>query len=89
MSQRNQTVASVKIHKYVSFWLSKEFFVIQNFCSQILIIIIRKIIHIIIAHHIVGVQALSLCNFENSVAFQTRASSLICFQSFNLFKKSI
>jgi hypothetical protein len=44
----------------------------------------------IIAHHIVGVPDLSLCNFKNSVAFHHKvASSLICFPSLNFFKKSI
>jgi hypothetical protein len=44
----------------------------------------------IIAHHIVGVQDLSLCNFKNSIAFHHKvASSLICFPSLFLIRKSI
>ncbi|MDR1987880.1 MAG: hypothetical protein LBQ24_03870 [Candidatus Peribacteria bacterium] len=44
----------------------------------------------IIAHHIVGVQDLFLCNFKNSTAFHHKvASSLICLPSLFLIKKSI
>jgi hypothetical protein len=42
-----------------------------------------------IAHHIVGVQAFFLCNFKNSIAFQTVASSLIFFHNLKLIKKFI
>jgi hypothetical protein len=50
---------------------------------------IKKVIKRIIAHHIVGVPDLALCNFKNSIAFQKIASSLICFPSLCLTKKSM
>ncbi|MDF1682611.1 MAG: hypothetical protein P1U46_02545 [Patescibacteria group bacterium] len=44
---------------------------------------------IIIAHHIVGVPVFFLCSFANSVAFQTVASSLICFHSLYFIRNFI
>jgi hypothetical protein len=49
----------------------------------------KKVIKRIIAHHIVGVPDLALCNFRNSIAFQKIASSLICFPSLCLTRKSM
>lgn len=61
----------------------------QVYCIIILNITIKNVIKSIIAHHIVGVQVLFLCSFANSVAFQTVASSLICFQSLLFIKNLI
>ncbi|NCO31657.1 hypothetical protein GW891_02350 [bacterium] len=62
-------------------------FISQNSCKKILKITIKKVIVRIIAHHIVGVQVLFLCNFKNSTAFHKVASSLICLPSLNSIKK--
>gem|GEM_PF-2499454 len=62
-------------------------FISQNSCKKILKITIKNVIANMIAHHIVGVQVLFLCNFKNSTAFHKVASSLICFPSLNSIKK--
>jgi hypothetical protein len=64
--------------------LNKEFSITQKPCKIILTKTIKNIPQSITQAHIVGVQALFLCNLKNSVAFQAKAFSLICFPNFKV-----